>query len=75
VKTLLPAKGCREKGRPEEFRTFIEQGGTSLYPTLALKASGEEVLRILLSIGGVEITISHSGTTKRVTQLVRRWRV
>ena len=34
---------------------FIEQGGTSLYPTLALKASGEEVLRILLSIGGVEI--------------------
>jgi hypothetical protein len=34
---------------------FIEQGGTSLYPTLALKASEEEVLRILLSIGGVEI--------------------
>ena len=34
---------------------FIEQGGTSLYPTLALKASSEEVLRILLSIGGVEI--------------------
>ena len=34
---------------------FIEQGGTSLYPTLALKASNEEVLRILLSIGGVEI--------------------
>jgi Ferritin-like domain len=34
---------------------FIEQGGTSLYPTLALKAHSEEVLRILLSIGGVEI--------------------
>jgi hypothetical protein len=34
---------------------FIEQGGTSLYPTLALKANSEEVLRILLSIGGVEI--------------------
>ncbi|HYZ73189.1 MAG TPA: ferritin-like domain-containing protein, partial [Chthoniobacterales bacterium] len=34
---------------------FIEQGGTSLYPTLALKATSEEVLRILLSIGGVEI--------------------
>ncbi len=34
---------------------FIEQGGTSLYPTLSLKASSEEVLRILLSIGGVEI--------------------
>src|SRR5579864_1130389 len=34
---------------------FIEQGGASLYPTLALKASDEEVLRILISIGGVEI--------------------
>jgi len=34
---------------------FIEQGGSSLYPILALKASSREVLRILLSIGGVEI--------------------
>ena len=34
---------------------FIEQGGTSLYPTLALKATSDVVLRILLSIGGVEI--------------------
>ena len=34
---------------------FIEQGGSSLYPILALKASNLEVLRILLSIGGVEI--------------------
>jgi hypothetical protein len=34
---------------------FIEQGGASLYPILALKATDEEVLRILLSIGGVEI--------------------
>ncbi|MDP8982950.1 MAG: ferritin-like domain-containing protein [Acidobacteriota bacterium] len=34
---------------------FIEQGGASLYPVLALKASKLEVLRILLSIGGVEI--------------------
>jgi hypothetical protein len=34
---------------------FIEQGGSSLYPTLALKATSDEVLRILLSIGGVEI--------------------
>jgi hypothetical protein len=35
--------------------TFIEQGGSSLYPILALKATSREVLRILLSIGGVEI--------------------
>jgi len=34
---------------------FIEQGGSSLYPILALKATSGEVLRILLSIGGVEI--------------------
>ena len=34
---------------------FIEQGGSSLYPILAMKATDSEVLRILLSIGGVEI--------------------
>lgn len=34
---------------------FIEQGGSSLYPILAMKATDLEVLRILLSIGGVEI--------------------
>jgi hypothetical protein len=34
---------------------FIEQGGTSLYATLAQKVSNLEVLRVLLSIGGSEI--------------------
>jgi hypothetical protein len=34
---------------------FIEQGGTSLYPMLAQRVSNVEVLRIVLSIGGVEI--------------------
>jgi hypothetical protein len=34
---------------------YIEQGGSSLYPVLALKATDLEVLRILISIGGVEI--------------------
>ncbi|HUD65727.1 MAG TPA: hypothetical protein VMQ17_14155 [Candidatus Sulfotelmatobacter sp.] len=34
---------------------FIEQGGTSLYPQLAQRVSNVEALRILLSIGGVEI--------------------
>jgi len=34
---------------------FIEQGGTSLYPKMAQRASSVEVLRILLSIGGTEI--------------------
>jgi hypothetical protein len=34
---------------------WIEQGGSSLYPMLAQRASDVEVLRILLSIGGTEI--------------------
>jgi len=33
---------------------FIEQGGTSLYPSLAQRVDDEEVLRILLSIGPTE---------------------
>src|ERR1051326_4215425 len=32
----------------------IEQGGSSLYPSLALRATHEEVLRILISIGPTE---------------------
>ena len=34
---------------------YIEQGGTSLYATLAQKVTSLEVLRIVLSIGGSEI--------------------
>jgi hypothetical protein len=34
---------------------LIEQGGASLYSTMALKASSAEVLRIVVSIGGVEV--------------------
>ncbi len=33
----------------------IEQGGSSLYPTLAQKVSSLEVLRIMMSIGGDEV--------------------
>ena len=33
---------------------FIEQGGTSLYPSLAQRVNNAEVLRILLSIGPTE---------------------
>jgi len=33
---------------------FIEQGGTSLYATMAQKVTSLEVLRIVLSIGGTE---------------------
>lgn len=33
----------------------IEQGGSSLYPTLGLKVSSPEVLRIMFSIGGDEV--------------------
>jgi Ferritin-like domain len=34
----------------------IEQGGTSLYPQLAQRVTSVEVLRIVLSIGGTEIS-------------------
>src|SRR6266478_5897481 len=34
---------------------FIEQGGASLYTTMSLKATSLEVLRIVVSIGGVEV--------------------
>ena len=34
---------------------FIEQGGSSLYATLAQKVSNPEVLKIVLSIGGDEV--------------------
>jgi hypothetical protein len=33
---------------------YIEQGGSSLYSIMALKATSVEVLRIIVSIGGVE---------------------
>jgi hypothetical protein len=34
---------------------YIEQGGSSLYPSMALKVTDLEVLRVVISIGGVEI--------------------
>jgi Ferritin-like domain len=34
---------------------MIEQGGSSLYTTMALKATSLEVLRIVVAIGGVEV--------------------
>jgi len=34
---------------------YIEQGGASLYSSLALKVTDLEVLRIVISIGGVEV--------------------
>ncbi len=34
---------------------WIEQGGSSLYPQLAQRATSVEVLRVLLSVGGTEI--------------------
>ena len=34
---------------------MIEQGGSSLYSTMALKCTSLEILRIVISIGGVEV--------------------
>src|SRR5207245_5924051 len=39
---------------------YIEQGGTSLYATLAQKVTSLEVLRIVLSIGGSEVMHFHT---------------
>jgi len=47
---------------------FIEQGGSSLYLSWRKRVSNVEVLRILLSIGGVEIrTLRRPGMTRPVT--------
>ncbi len=47
---------------------FIEQGGTSLYPTLALRVTNPVVLRILLSIGPTETMHFQTWQTRRATR-------
>jgi hypothetical protein len=60
LKAPVPPKGPQEKRLQAIANTagfhfaLIEQGGASLYSTMALKASSLEVLRIVVSIGGVE---------------------
>jgi hypothetical protein len=60
LKAPVPPKGPQEKRLQAIANTagfhfaLIEQGGASLYSTMALKASSVEVLRIVVSIGGVE---------------------
>jgi hypothetical protein len=44
----------RSPTRPVSTSASIEQGGTSLYPSLAQRVTDPEVLRILLSIGPTE---------------------
>ena len=52
---LTPAKHIQAIANTAGFHfAFIEQGGTSLYPSLAQRVSDPEVLRILLSIGPTE---------------------
>jgi len=61
LKAPVPPKGAREHRLQAIANTagfhfaFIEQGGASLYSTMALKASSPEVLQIVVSIGGVEV--------------------
>ena len=47
---------------------FIEQGGTSIYPTLALRVTDPTVLRVPLSIGPSETITSRPGMTRRATR-------
>ncbi len=52
---LKPAKHLQAIANTAGFHfATIEQGGTSLYPSLAQRASDPEVLRVLLSIGPTE---------------------
>ncbi len=52
---LAPANHIQAIANTAAFHfAFIEQGGTSLYPSLAQRVSNPEVLRILLSIGPTE---------------------
>ena len=49
---LHPQKHIQAIANTAAFHfAMIEQGGTSLYPSLAQRVSDPEVLRILLSIG------------------------
>ena len=56
----VPPQGPQEKRMQAIANTagfhfaYIEQGGSSLYSVMALKATSLEVLRIIVSIGGVE---------------------
>jgi len=53
---LAPADHLQAIANTAGFHfAFIEQGGTSLYPSLAQRVTHTEVLRVLLSIGGTEI--------------------
>src|SRR5438067_9961309 len=52
---LAPADHIQAIANTAGFHfAFIEQGGTSLYPSLAQRVTNLEVLRILLSIGPTE---------------------
>jgi hypothetical protein len=54
--TSTPARRMQAIANTAAFHfAYIEQGGSSLYPTLALQVTDLEVLRVVLSIGGVEI--------------------
>jgi len=52
---LMPANHIQAIANTAGFHfCFIEQGGTSLYPSLAQRVSNVEVLRVVLSIGPTE---------------------
>ena len=53
---LTPKKHLQAIANTAGFHfAWVEQGGTSLYASLAQRVTSKEVLRILLSIGGSEI--------------------
>jgi hypothetical protein len=54
--TTVPQRRMQAIANTAGFHfAFIEQGGSSLYTTMAQKVTSLEVLRIVVSIGGVEV--------------------
>jgi hypothetical protein len=77
LKAPVPPKSRQERRLQAIANTagfhfaLIEQGGASLYSAMALKASSLEVLRIVVSIGGVEVNhfaIWHDAAGNSVAQ-------
>ena len=66
---LTPAKHLQAIANTAGFHfATIEQGGTSLYPSLAQRVSDPEVLRVLLSIGPTETMHFQTWRTRPATR-------
>jgi Ferritin-like domain len=71
---LTPANHIQAIANTAAFHfALIEQGGTSLYPSLAQRVTGINVLRILLSIGPTETMHFQTWQDRRATRFHLPW--